>query len=180
MKNKSKHFNNIIVCGDVGTGTTTLSKELAKKLGWRHISAGNFFRKYFKKHNIPLWDKLSVPDKIDKKIDYELLERMRNEKGIVLDAHYGGWFARDLSDVLRILLICDKSIATQRVLDREHMHKETPEEIEKRRVQLREKFHQLYSPDDYENPKYFHLIIDTTVTGKEDSLSRALRAFNDR
>ncbi|MCH7530079.1 AAA family ATPase, partial [Patescibacteria group bacterium] len=61
-------YRNIIVCGDVGTGTTTLSKELAKKLGWRHISAGNFFRKYFKKHNIPLWDKLSVPDKVEEVI----------------------------------------------------------------------------------------------------------------
>ena len=180
MEYMKGRYRNIIVCGDVGTGTTTLSKELAKKLGWRHISAVNFFRKYFKKHNIPLWDKLSVPDKVDKQIDYELLERMRNEKGIVLDAHYGGWFARNLSGVLRVLLICDKNVATQRVLDREHTHKETPEEIEKRRAQLREKFYQLYSPDDYEDPKYFHLIIDTTVTGEEDSLSQALRAFNDR
>lgn len=158
-------------------GTTTLSKELAKKLGWRHISAGNFFRKYCKKHSIPLWNKLSVPDEVDKKIDYELLERMRNEKGIVLDSHYGGWFARDLGDVLRILLICDKSIATQRVLDREHMHKETPEEIEKRRAQLREKFHQLYSPNDYENPKYFHLIIDTTNTDIQSALEISLNKF---
>ena len=171
MKNKSKHFNSIIVCGDVGTGTTTLSEGLAKRLGWRHISAGNFFREYTKKHNIPLWDKLSVPDEVDKKIDYEILEKMEGEKDIVLDSHYGGWFAKDLNDVLRILLVCDKDVAAQRILDRDHTHKETPEDIEKRRQGLRAKFKKLYSPNDYEDPKYFHLVIDTTNIGIDQTLS---------
>ncbi len=167
-------YKNAVVCGNIGTGTTTLSEELAKKLGWRHISAGNFFRKYSKKHHIPLWDKNSVPDEIDRKIDAQFLEIMKNEKNIVLDSHYGGWFARDLSDVLRILLICDKSVATRRILDREHTHTETAEEIEKRRIQLKEKFHKLYSSDDYEDPKYFHLVIDTTLTSVQESISTTL------
>lgn len=177
MTNKSNHFRNILVCGDIGTGTTTLSKGLAKKLDWQHISAGDFFRAYAKKHNIPLWDKRSIPDEVDKKIDHELSEKIRTEEGIVLDSHYGGWFVRDLNDVLRILLICDKGVATQRILDRHHSHKETPEEIEKRRIQLKEKFHKLYSSDDYENPKYFHLVIDTTATGIPTALEISLKKF---
>lgn len=173
-------YKNIVISGDVGTGTTTLARNLAKKFGWGYLSAGDFFRKWFEKNNVPLWNKLAVPDEVDKKIDYEFLRKMKNDKHIVSESHYGGWFARNLDDVFRILLICDKNVATHRILDRDHTHKETPEEIEKRRVQLREKFNKLYSSDDYEDRKYFHLIIDTTVTGEEDSLSQTLRAFNDR
>lgn len=173
-------YKNIVISGNVGTGTSTLAKRLSKELGWKHLSAGVFFRSWFKENNTPLWNKRSIPDEIDKKIDYELLEKIRDEENIVLDSHYGGWFAKDLNNVLRILLICDKDVAAQRILDRGHTHKETPKEIEKRRTQLKEKFHKLYGNDNYEDPKYFHLIIDTTNTDIPTSLSQALRAFNDR
>ena len=68
-------YKNIVICGDVGTGTTTLAKGLAEKLGWKYLSAGDFFRDYHKKHNIPLWNKAAIPDEIEKKIDYEFLKK---------------------------------------------------------------------------------------------------------
>ncbi|MEX0621687.1 MAG: AAA family ATPase [Candidatus Woykebacteria bacterium] len=170
-------FKNIVVCGDVGTGTTTLSEGLAKKLGWGHVSAGQIFREYHRKHNIPLWNKSGIPDDLDKKVDQESYEKMRVEKNIVFDSHYGGWFGRDLPGVFRILLVCDKDTATKRILERQHTHKETPEEIEERRKQLRDKFKKLYSSDNYENPKYFHLVMDTRNTSEQEALEKAYRKF---
>ncbi len=174
----SKYIN-IIVCGDIGTGTTTLSKGLAEKLDWKHLSAGNFFREYAKKHNIPLWDKSRVPDDVDKKVDNEFLDKMKNEKKLVFDSHYGGWFAKDLNDVLRILLVCDKEVAEQRIISRESDHKETAADIEKRRQGLRTKFKKLYSDADYEDPKYFHLIINTTKTDIPSALEISLKKFRE-
>src|SRR3990167_8935195 len=92
-------FENIVVAGDVGTGTTTLAKGLVKELGWKYLSAGDFFRQYQKEHRIPLWNKAAIPDDVEKEIDYEFLEKMKNEKGYVFDSHYAGWFGRDLADV---------------------------------------------------------------------------------
>src|SRR4030042_4552350 len=170
-------FRNIVVCGGVGTGTTTLAKSLAKKLGWQYLSAGDFFRAYHKKHNLPLWNKAAIPDELDKKIDYEFLDKMKKETGIVFDSHYGGWFARELPDVFRILLVCDKDTATKRILEREHTYKETPKEIEERRRQIRAKFKKLYSSDNYEDPKLFHLVVDTTETMVEETIQKAYEEF---
>ena len=176
--NISTPFKNIVVSGDVGTGTTTLAKNLATKLGWQYISAGDFFRDWHKKHNIPLWNKEAIPDELDRKIDYEFFEKTKKDSHIVFDSHYGGWFARNLKGIFRILLTCDKSAATQRIIDRQHTHKETPQEIEKRRKQLRRKFKKLYSSDDYEDPKYFNLIIDTTTTDIEETISTAINKLS--
>jgi predicted cytidylate kinase len=173
-KESEEPFRNIVVCGDVGTGTSTLAKGLAERLGWEYISVGDFFRSYHKKNSIPLWNKAAIPDDLEKKVDSEFLEKMKKEKGYVIDSHYGGWFSRDLDGVFRILLVCDKGIAAQRIIDREQSGKETSQQIEKRRKQLRKKFKKLYSSDDYENPKYFHLVIDTTTTGVQETISTAL------
>ena len=98
---------------------------------------------------------------------------MKNEEHTVFDSHYGGLFARNLSGVYRVLLTCDKYLAAKRIIDREHTHKETFEEIEERRKQLRAKFKKLYSDDNYENPKLFHLVIDTTKVGIDETIEKA-------
>ncbi|OGY27173.1 MAG: hypothetical protein A2Z42_01995 [Candidatus Woykebacteria bacterium RBG_19FT_COMBO_43_10] len=177
MNKLNPSFRNIVICGDVGTGTTTLAKGLAEKLGWKYLSAGDFFRAYHKKHNIPLWNKAAIPDEVEKKIDYEFLEKMKKEDHVVFDTHYGGWFGKDIADLFRILLTCDKDAATKRILERDHTHKETPQEIDERRTQIRAKFKKLYSSDNYEVPKYFNLIVDTTTTDANETLTTALAAI---
>lgn len=177
MKEK---YKNISISGDVGTGTSTLASGLAKKLGWKVISAGDIFRDYHKKHNIPLWNKMALPDELDKGVDYDFIERMKAEKQTIFESHYSGWFARNLRYVFRILLVCDKKVANERIINRQHTHKETPKEIEERRKQLRAKFKKLYSEDDYENPKFFHLVIDTTKTGVEETIEKAYGEIESR
>jgi cytidylate kinase len=172
-------YRNIIICGNVGTGTSTLGKALAENLGWKYLSAGDFFREYHKEHSIPLWDKAAIPDELERKIDSEFLEKIKNESNYIFDAHYAGWFARDIKDAFKILLVCDKETATQRILAREHTHQESPQEIETRRVQLRDKFHKLYSPDDYEDPKWFDLVIDTTTNNSGKTVEIALEKLKD-
>ncbi len=170
-------FRNIVVCGDVGTGTSTLAKGLASRLSWEYISVGDFFRSYQEKNSIPLWNKAAIPDDLEKKIDGKLLEKIKKEKDFVIDAHYAGWFSRNLDDIFRILLVCNKEIATQRIIDREQSEKETADQIEERRKQLRGKFKKLYSSDDYEDQKYFNLVIDTSVNGAEETVETAYKKF---
>ncbi len=169
-------FRNIVVAGDVGTGTTTLATSLAQKLNWKFISTGDFFRSYARENNIELWDKDSVPDEVDRRIDQKFLEVMTTESGYIFDTHYGAYFTRKMGDVFKILLTCDRKIATERMLERAHTHQETAEEIEKRRAGLYEKFKKLYSEENYEDPAIYDLVIDTTNSTPEETLSRALEA----
>ena len=174
MKQK---FKNISISGDVGTGTSTLAKGLVEKLGWKVLSAGSIFREYHKKHNIPLWNKSALPDELDKKIDYEFFEKMKRDNNSIFESHYSGWFSRNLKDVFRILLVTEKETASQRIISRNHTHKETVGEIEERRRHLRAKFQKLYSSDNYEDTKLYHLVIDTTKTGIEDTINKAWQEF---
>jgi len=167
-------FKNIVIAGDVGTGTTTLAKALASKFGFKYISAGDFFRAYALENNIPLWNKKAVPDKLDREIDQKFFEVMSNQNGFVFDTHYGGYFARNLKDVFKILLTCDPKIAEERILARDHTHQETVGDIRKRRAENLAKFHKLYSKDSPEKPEYFDLIIDTTNSTPEETLQEAL------
>lgn len=148
------NYRNIVVAGDVGTGTSTLAKALAKNLNWKYSAAGDFFRAYAKDHNIDLWDKAAVPDGVEKQIDHDLTQKLKTENGWVIDSHYAGWFVRDQKDVFKVLLTCERKVATKRMQEREHTHKETDEEIEKRRQGLYAKFKKLYSDENYEDPKF--------------------------
>jgi len=170
-------FKNIVVAGDVGTGTTTLAKGLAGRLGWKYLSAGDIFREYHKKHNIPLWNKMALPDELERKVDNEFTKKLKTDKHTVFDGHYIGWFSQNMDDVYRILLTCAKKEATKRILEREHTHKETPEEIEKRRRQIREKFKKLYSETDYENTNLFHLVLDTTNSTTKETVDKSINNF---
>lgn len=170
-------FKNIVISGEIGTGTSTLAKSLAEKLGWKMISFGDFFRQYVKEQNIPLWDKLKVPQEWEYKTDTEFHKKLETEENLVVDGHYQGFLSKDLDYVYRILLFCDPQIAQERILKRSHTHAETPETILKRRQGLRDSFKKLYGDADYFDPKLFHLVIDTGINDTEETLAKAFANF---
>ncbi len=168
------NYRNIVVAGNVGTGTTTLAKSLCEKFNLKYIAAGDFFRQYAIENNLELWDKESVPDEIDRQIDGKFLNLMEHDKGYVFDTHYGGYFARDLKDVFKILLKCNDQVSEERVINRQHTHLETIDSVRKRRAENQEKFNKLYSSKSPEEPEYFDLILDTTNSTPEETLKEAL------
>lgn len=171
-------FRNIIVSGSVGVGSSTLAKNLSGELGWKHLSAGDISRRYHLEQNIPLWNKAAVPEEFERQLDDKIFEIVNNESGYIIDSHYASWFARDLTDVFKILLTCELSEVQHRVAKRKSTHYEKPEEVVTRMKQLKDKFAQLYSPDDYEDPKFYNLVIDTTHSSPEETLQQVLKSLN--
>lgn len=167
-------YRNIVVAGDIGTGTTTLAKKLAEKLELKYKSTGDFFRAYAKENNIELWDKESVPDEVDQEVDNQFTKLLENESGYVVDSHYAGWFARDIADVFKVLLTCDPKVAEERIITRDHTHQENSMEVQKRREGIIAKFKKLYSQENHEDPKFFNLVIDTTQTDQAQTLAKVM------
>lgn len=160
-------YRSIAISGPVASGTTTAAKSLAQKLNLEYHSAGDFFRQYMLDHNIPLYAKEKIPDELDRKIDKELIN-LAASKPVVIDAHYAGYFSRDNPQVLKILLTCDPKERIRRATTRTHTHTETAEDVKKREDGLDKKFRKLYADEDYLNPQWFDLTIDTTHTKPED------------
>ncbi len=171
------NYKSIVICGKIASGTSTAAKSVSKKLNLKYESAGDFFRKYVLENNIPLHDKAQIPDKLDQKIDKRLTNLAKNG-GYVIDSHYLGYFCRQFPQVLKVLLVCSDEERFKRALARIHTHTETVNQIKKREQSHIEKFQKLYSKEDYENPKFFDLVIDTTHKSKEKVVEEIVKSFS--
>src|SRR3989338_5629003 len=171
-------FTSIAISGPVASGTTTAAKAVAEKLGLEYRSAGDFFRDYMLKHNIPLHKKEDLPDEVDEKFDDEATKILKSNKPIVFDGLYVGYFARDMDDVLKVLLTADEEARIKRALKRTHTHKETAKTIKLRDEAHDTKFRKLYANENFLDPKFFDLIIDTTNKSPKEVTKRILKEFS--
>lgn len=169
-------YTSITVSGPIASGTSTAAKALADKLNLKYISAGDFFRQYATDHNIPLYNKSKIPDNLDEEVDAELTELANNGR-YVIDAHYIGYFTKDSKQVLKVLLTCDYEIRISRALARTHTHVETEEEINLREQGLDAKFRKLYADENFLDPKFFGLIIDTTYMASKIVVEHIIKEF---
>lgn len=168
-------YKNIAVSGEIGTGTTTLAKTLAKKIGWKYESAGEYVRRWHKENNIDVINTEMVPEELDKKLDYGFLEKIKVGEGIVYDWRIGGVLIENQPDVLKVLLTCDEEVAMDRIAGRDHeSREEAVNESKHRAAEHRKKFKKLYGAEYYLDPKYFDLVIDTTNLNQEEVLESVL------
>lgn len=172
-------YRSIAICGPVAAGSTTTAELLSEKLKIPYKSAGNFFRQYMLKHNIPLPQKEKVPDDIERKIDKELTDLITSEKPIIIEGLYIGYFSRNIRHILKVLLTCDQEIRIQRALSRNHTHKETAQDVIERDLAHDLKFRKLYADENFLDPKFFNLVIDTTNTSVEEVVIRIIQKFKE-
>ena len=88
-------YQNIALSGDVGTGTTTLGRNLASTLDWQHVNAGDYFRAYHRERGIPLEKTKEIPEEVDRQLDGQFADDMAVQTEKVFESHLAGWLARD-------------------------------------------------------------------------------------
>lgn len=169
-------YKSIVISGPIASGTSTTAKALSEKLNLKYIAVGEFFRQYAIEHKIPLYDKEQIPDDLDRKVDEEVT-KLAQKGGVVVDGDYIGYFTRDMNSVLKVLLVCDEQTRIKRALARQSTHKETGEEIKLRQEGLDQKFRKLYADENFLNPKFFDLVIDTANTSSEEVVKKILEEF---
>lgn len=168
-------IKNIALSGDVGSGKGTISKKLADKLGWQILAAGDFFRQYLKEQKLDLIETLKIPRELDEEIDYGFQDKMQQEDHHIFESHLAGWLARDIPTTFKVLLICDRQIAMQRIAQREGITPKKAEETSWKRSRfLDQKFKKLYDVENCYDPKYFDLVIDTTNITPDEVLQEVL------
>jgi len=129
------------------------------------------------KHNIPLPEKEKVPDEVERKVDSELSDLIASKKPIIIDGLYIAYFARNMPHVLKVLLTCDQKVRINRALTRTHTHVETAKDVRRRDRAHDAKFRKLYADEDFLDPKFFDLVIDTTDTKPEEVVEKILDKF---
>lgn len=168
-------YRSIVLSGPVAAGTTTAAKSLAAKLKLEYHSAGDFFRKYMKDHDIPLPQKERIPDDIEKEVDQKLTNLLASQKPVIVDGLYTGYFARDMNHVLKVLLTANEDERIRRALARGQ--NESAEDVKKRDDAHDTKFRKLYANENFLDPKFFDLMIDNTNMEAEEVVSKISEKF---
>ncbi len=107
----------IIVTGSVGSGKTTISQKLAKKLNYTYIDVN----KLIKENKLSSgYDKERKCKIIDiKKLNNVLINTIKNSKNLVIDSHLSHYLPKKYVD-LCIVTKCDLKILEKRLKKRKY------------------------------------------------------------
>lgn len=168
----------ITISGKIAVGTTTLTKNLIRTLGWKHINIGAIQREYDRQHQLHenKIGALSRTDDHENEIDTMTEQMLKTEKNIIYEAWLSGFFARTYKDILKVLLICSHDdIRIDRVANRDNISVEQAKHwIKQRENENIVKWKKLYGNYDFWDHKYFDLVIDTYKSGQLETVGKVL------
>lgn len=180
-------IRNITISGKIGTGKSTLSKNLSEVLGWELMDGGKIFRKYAKEYGFDIAENENIPDDFDKAFEEKTKEILQNKEHFVFQSHLAGFIAQGIKGVYKILVVCesenngdDQNIRIKRVMDRDKVSLEqATKELKEREERLVKKFRKLYVANDpnwfYWDKKYYDLIVNTFSLNQQEALSVVLK-----
>lgn len=158
----------ITIAGRLGSGKSTLAKIVAKKLGLKHYSTGDFYREIARKRGVtPL--ELAEIAKHDKSVDKMLDERQvklgKEEDDFVIDARLGWFF---IPNSIKIFLDVSQEEGARRIFSQKRKDEKentslekTMENIRKREESEHQRYEELYKAD-YLDLSNYDLVVDTT------------------
>jgi CMP/dCMP kinase len=172
----------ITISGAVGSGKSTISRILAKKLTYTHYSTGEMMRELAKKRNLSIME-LSERAETDPTIDEEL-DQMQTKIGmeqenLIMDSRLGFHF---IKDSFKVFLTVDIKEAARRIF-KDKRSEETYKDVKeaekylKRRMKSENIRYKEYYGIDFPKKRYFNLIIDTTDKTVEDVTEEIIQAI---
>jgi len=176
----------ITISGRAGSGKSTIAKLVAKKLGLKHFSSGDFMRQMAKEKGISLLELSKLAEK-DKSIDKELDERQirlgKEEDNFVIDGRLSAFFIPKAD--FKIFLDADKKTRAERILKDARAEeegkslKDIEKKIEEREKSEAKRYREYYSYDCYDKSKY-DFVIDTTKLSIEGVAEKVLGLVNKK
>lgn len=157
----------ITISGAIGSGKSTVSKLLAKELGFKYYSIGTIMRTMAKDRGISLHDLTGIALKdrsIDKELDRMQVKIGKEDDDFVMDSRIGFHF---IPDSIKIYLEVDVKEAAKRILKEARKDEQYPGEEEAikyitQRAESEKKRYKRYYNIDFPAKKDFDLWIDTT------------------
>ncbi len=170
----------ITISGTPGSGKSTIARLLAKRLGYKHYSVGDFMRKIAKEKNVTLLGLSRIAEnsfEIDKKLD-RMQMGLRKQDNFVLDSRLGWHF---LPNSLKIFLEVDEKTAAKRIYrdirkeEKENMTLEGTEKSVRRRIKSEKERYMKYYRLDPHDRGHYDLVIDTGNMDPDKIVARILK-----
>jgi len=178
----------IAISGKPGSGKSTVAKELAKRLGIKHYSTGDFMRKLAAERGMSLIELSKIAEKdfsIDDAIDSWLRKLAKQENDFVVDSRLAFHF---IPDAVKIYLDVNLNIAAKRIFSgpvRETETKkignvETLKEELKQRMESERKRYMKYYGVDIDDKSNYDLVIDTSNISAEEVVEKIIQFLEER
>lgn len=113
----------ITISGLAGSGTTTVCDQLCARLGWAYVNAGAVFRGLAQEAGLTLAElgqRAEADGSIDRRLDWRLVEQVRERAPVVVEGRLTGWMAqRHQLPALKVWLQAALAVRAERVGQRE-------------------------------------------------------------
>jgi len=167
----------ITISGPPGSGTTTVARLLAEKLGYKLISAGEIFRKLASERGMTLEEfskyAESNPD-IDFHIDKLQKEMAEKEDNVVVEGRLSGWMVKD---AFKVWIYADAEVRYRRIAQREGKDIARVKNETKRREELEKRRYKKFYSIDLNDVSVYHLAINSERFKPEDIVEIILKAL---
>jgi CMP/dCMP kinase len=162
----------IAISGTAGSGKSTIARMLAKKLGYRHHSMGDFQRSIAKEKGITIVELGELEKKdpsIDRMIDDHQIELGRKTDNFVIDSWLSSYFIPHAFKIFMDASLKEraKRITTKRQAESYTRIEDAMKAIGKREKTNQERFRKFYGYD-YMKKSNYDLIVNTTGKDIED------------
>lgn len=169
------NYTKIILCGKRCTGKTTLMWNLQQALNWPLISVSEYLRDLIRMYHLTPEDIEKNRIQISKDIDTRILNLLRTENRAIIDARVFGYIDQQFPRTLKLLLTANDNTRIIRSSERE---KSSVQKAEVRLMKKEEEWIRsmqgIYGKNDFFNPAYYDLVIDTTNLKPIDVLKKVL------
>lgn len=176
----------IVLNGDLGSGKSTVSIELSRRLGLRRVSVGDLYREMARQRQMTALQ-LNLHAELDQAVDgyVDQLQQDIADSGeqLIVDSRLAWHFFRD---ALKVHMITEPTEAARRVLARPSGPAESYTSLEEARAKLRERsesernrFLIRYGVDKARLRNY-DLICDSTRASADEVVAHVIAAFEGR
>ena len=173
----------ITLSGLPGSGTSTVARTVATRLGLDHLDGGTVFRTLASERGATLAEFARIAeadDSIDRALDDRLIDRAR-DGDVLLESRLAGWLAtRAALRALRIWIHCDEVERARRVGARDgHETDEALATNQAREASERTRYLGFYGID-LQDLSIYDLVVDSTSTSPDDIIDQIVEAATAR
>lgn len=171
----------ITLSGKAGSGKSTVSRLLAKKLKLRHYSTGDLMREMARERNISLIELNKIAESDDGKIDRELDARTKKlgeeQDGFIIDGRLPWHFIPHAT--LKVFLETDDEERARRILGANRADEkaeglsDTIKQINDREASEKKRYQEYYNLD-YHDHSHYDIVIDTTNITPEEVVEKVV------
>ena len=167
---QAPHLTIVSVSGLIGSGKTSVCRELSALTGWRVVSAGTILRRMAEERGlslIELNEAAKHDDSIDKLIDNPLIALIDSPEPLIVDSRLAWHF---IPRAYKVHLVVDTGIAADRVFTAQRADESyaSPQSAYRANAQRQaienDRFEQYYSID-CDDWKNYNLILDSSTLG---------------